>query len=258
MLECAGRLYRVLATGFCFAVFGIGGVLIGAVAYPAICLLTRERRHRARVSRHVIHQAFRCFVALMATSGVLSYELRGRERLRRSGLLVVANHPSLIDVVFLISLIEDADCIVRGGLARNPFTRGPIAAAGYIGNDSGPGMVDECIASVKAGNNLVIFPEGTRTPLQGGARFQRGAANVAVRGGIDVTPVRISSSSPILTKGMPWYQVPRRRPHFVIEVCEDIPVREFCDNNQSEALAARQLTDFLTSYFSREISRAQS
>lgn len=258
MLDRLERAYRILATGFCFAMFGLGGVLIGVLAYPAICLLTRDRTHRALHAKKVVHQSFRLFVGLMATVGVISYEVRGRERLQRNGLLVVANHPSLIDVVFLVSLIDRADCIVRGGLARNPFTRGPIAAAGYVSNDSGPGMVDECIASIRSGNNLVIFPEGTRTPLQGGARLQRGAANIAVRGGIDMTPVRISSDPPMLRKGVPWYRVPVRRAHFVIEVCEDIPVRDFSANNQSEALAARQLTDFLAQYYSREISRAQS
>lgn len=258
MRERLERSYRIVATGFCFVIFGLGGVLIGGVAYPVICLLTRERTHRALYAKKVVRESFRLFVGLMAIVGVISYEVRGRERLDRKGLLVVANHPSLIDVVFLVSRIERADCIVRAGLGRNPFTRGPITAAGYVSNESGPGMVDECIASIRSGNNLVIFPEGTRTPLQGGGRFQRGAANIAVRGQIDVTPVRITSDPPMLRKGVPWYRVPIRRAHFVIEVCEDIPVRDFSANNQSEALAARQLTDFLAQYFSRETSRAQS
>lgn len=258
MFKRVERLYRILATGFCFAVFGLGGILIGFLAYPFICMVTRDHARRSLLTRKVVCVSFGLFLRLMAGLGVISYEVRGHERLARDGLLVIANHPSLIDVVFLVSLIDRADCIVRGGLARNPFTRWPIAAAGYVSNESGPGMVDECIASIRSGNALVIFPEGTRTPLDGGARLQRGAANIAVRGGINLTPVRITCVPPMLTKESPWYRVPVRRGHFVIEVCEDIQVKDFSADNQSEALAARRLTGFLAQYYSREISRAQS
>jgi hypothetical protein len=94
---------------------------------------------------------------------------------------VLANHPTLIDVVFLISLLPNADCVVKR-VACNPFMRGPVRAAGYISNDDGAGLVDDCIAAVRAGGSLVIFPEGTRSVPGQPPRLQRGAANIAVRG----------------------------------------------------------------------------
>lgn len=254
-LRRLGCLWRVAASAICFAVFGLGGLAIRLLVYPLLTLLVRDRRRRSLVARAVIHRAFRLFVGLMVALGVVTYELRGAERLRRRGLLVLANHPSLIDVVFLIALIERADCIVKGALARNPFTRGPIAAAGFVCNDSGAGLVEDCIASVRAGNNLIIFPEGTRTPLAGRGRLQRGAANIAVRGALDITPVHIRCAPPMLPKGVPWYRVPPRRPHFVIEVRDDITVARFAAA-AGEALAARRLTDHLTDYFSPETCRA--
>lgn len=253
--ERLGRLWRVLASALCFAVFGLGGLVIRVVVYPLLGLLLRDPARRARAARALIHHAFRLFIGLVVALGVASYELRGAERLRRRGLLVLANHPSLIDVVFLIALIEQADCIVKGALARNPFTRGPIRAAGFVCNDSGAGLVEDCIASVRAGNNLIVFPEGTRTPLAGRARLQRGAAHIAVRGALDITPVRIRCAPPMLPKGVPWYRVPPRRPHFVIEVCDDIAVGRFAAAG-GPALGARRLTDHLTDYFSPETCRA--
>lgn len=258
MVERIDQYWRVCATGFCFSTFGLGGLLMRVVIFPMLSLVVWHEQRRADLAKWVIHQSFRMFVGLMALVGVISYEVRGIEKLRRRGLLILANHPSLIDVVFLISFVRHADCIVKGALARNPFTRGPIRAAGFVCNDSGAGLVEDCIASVRGGNNLVIFPEGTRTPLSGEARLQRGAANIAVRGGIDITPVRIRCAPPMLTKGVAWYRVPERRAHFIIEVCDDIPVRDFTDGCAGEALAARRLTDFLTEYFSLETRRAES
>lgn len=257
MGERLNRCWRVLATGLCFAVFGLGGLVVRCVVYPVLLAVVRQPKRRQYLSQAVIHHSFRWFVALMRGVGVLSYEVRGMERLQRRGLLILANHPSLIDVVFLISFVRHADCIVKAELARNPFTRGPIAAAGFITNNGGVKLQEDCLNSLQAGNNLIIFPEGTRTPLQGQARLQRGAAHIAVKGRIAITPVHLHSSLPMLTKGTPWWQVPQRKPHFTIEVREDIAVEPFCDAT-SEVLAARQVTQHLYEQLFREPSRASA
>ncbi|HEY4665621.1 MAG TPA: lysophospholipid acyltransferase family protein [Comamonas sp.] len=226
--------------------------------YPLLLLLVRQQSRREEVTKALIHHLFRWFVALMRAVGVMSYEVRHVERLQRRGLLILANHPSLIDVVFLISLVRHADCIVKASLAHNPFTRGPVQAAGFITNNGGAQLLEDCLESLQQGNNLIIFPEGTRTPLQGSVKLQRGAANVAVRGNIDITPVHISSTLPMLTKGTPWWQVPRRRPHFVIDVREDIVIAPFSDQASSESLVARQVTDYLAEHLFKEPSRAST
>lgn len=248
MLDRIQRGWRVFATGLSFATFGIGGLLIGGVGAPLLNLFVRDRRRRTRYARYVVHLSFRAFIEWMRLLGVLRYRINGRERLQRDGLLVLANHPTLIDVVFLISLIPNADCVVRSGLFRNPFTRGPLRAADYLCNDSGPQLVDDCIASLRAGNNLVIFPEGTRTPVDRPATLQRGAANVAVRGARDVTPVRIRCEPRSLTKGLPWWRVPAQRMQFTIDIDDDIAVARFRDGRE-DAQAARELTRFLHHHF---------
>lgn len=252
MFERIDRLWRVAATGFCFFCFGVGGLLLGTIVFPLLALLLRNQQRRALWSKRVIHHAFRAFVGLMARLGVLSYEVHGLDRLERDGLLILANHPTLIDVVFLMAFVKRADCIVKGALARNPFTCGPVLAAGFVFNDSGTGLVEDCVHSVRTGNNLIIFPEGTRTPQTGQLHLQRGAARVALHGEVDITPVRIRCSPPTLSKGEKWYRVPHHRAHFHIEVCDTIQIARFLSDGDSPALAARHLTDYLTDFFSLE------
>ena len=240
------RGWRVAATGFSFALFGVGGLLLGLVVAPLMLAVVRHRRRRAALMRGVIHHLFRAFVAMMCLFGLCSVEVRGRERLRRHGLLILASHPSLIDVVFLMALVRDADCIVKAALLRNPFTAGPVRAAGFVCNDSGPGLIDDCVASVRAGNNLIVFPEGTRTPAGSPlGRLQRGAANLAVRGALPITPVRITCSQPMLAKTDKWWRVPPSPGHFTIDVGEDIPIDSHLAEDGAQALAARRLTDEL-------------
>jgi 1-acyl-sn-glycerol-3-phosphate acyltransferase len=256
MVERLDRAWRVCATGLCFSGFGLGGLVLRVLVFPVLALAPWGAARRQRVCRGVIRHAFRLFLWLMRTVGVIGYEVRNAQRLRRQGLLIVANHPSLIDVIFLIALARRADCVVKAGLARNPFTRGPVLATGYVRNDAGAAMVHDCIASLRAGNNLVIFPEGTRTPADGSLRLQRGAANIAVRGGFALTPVIIRCEPPTLRKGDKWYRVPVRRPRYVIDVREDLDTRQLAAAGADDTIAVRAVTQAMTDYFSREIRRA--
>ena len=92
----------------------------------------------------------------------------------------------------------------------------------------------------------VVQEREAKSRLLNAVKLQRGAAHVAVKGRVDITPVHIHSSLPMLTKGTPWWNVPARKPHFTIEVREDIEIHDFCASSASEALAARHVTEHLS------------
>lgn len=255
MFETIGRYCRLFTCGLSFFVFGMGGLALRVFVFPLLNIFIRERPRRTIVARNLIRVTFRCFVGLMRVLGVLKYNITGLERLERRGLLIVANHPTLIDVVFLVAFVKQADCIVKSALWRNPFTHGPVSAAGYIRNDSGVQLIEDCIASVRSGSNLIIFPEGTRTRSDGSVTLKRGAANIAVRAACNVTPVLIECIPPSLRKGEKWWRVPPRRMHFRIEVREDIDIHSFIAEAGSEVLAARYLTNHLRDYFVAQQTR---
>lgn len=238
------------ATGFSFLVFGAGGLLFGFVIFPILRLLVTEREERASRAREIIRIMFRLFINFMSASGVLRYEIKGLERLQRRGMMILANHPTLMDTVFLMAFVKNADCVVKSSLWINPFTKGAVRTADYIRNDSGTDLVGEGIDTLRRGGNLIIFPEGTRT--QGQINLKRGAANIAVRCLSNVTPVIIRCSPPTLSKGEKWWHVPPAIAHFSIEVKEDIVVQDFVLAAGSNTLAARHLTVYLQEYFRKE------
>lgn len=127
MLDRLDHAWRVFGTGLSFLAFGVGGLFLGVVVLPVMLLLVRDEDRRRRWSRRVVQASFSAHVELMRSLGLMTYEVRGRERLRRDGLLVLANHPTLIDVVLLVSLLPNADCVVKSAVARNPFMRGRCA-----------------------------------------------------------------------------------------------------------------------------------
>jgi 1-acyl-sn-glycerol-3-phosphate acyltransferase len=241
--------WRVFGTGLGFLAIGIGGVIV----FPLLHVFVRGRERRAVIARDMIGFAFRCIVRSMRAIGVFQYEVNGLERLERPGLLILANHPTLIDIVFLIAFVKRANCIVKSALWRNPFTYSTMRAAGYIRNDDeGSRLVDECIAAVRCGSNLIIFPEGTRTPADGSISLRRGAANIAVRGLRNITPVLIKCTPAMLAKGVQWWRLPPRSSYFSIEINEDIEIEPFIAAAGSDVLAARHLTKYLQTYFAEK------
>ncbi|MCB5532142.1 1-acyl-sn-glycerol-3-phosphate acyltransferase, partial [Erysipelatoclostridium ramosum] len=66
------------------------------------------------------------------------------------------------------------------------------------------------------------FPEGTRSRPGQALKMQRGAAQIALRGGLDITPVRIQCEPLGLYKGQPWWTVAKRPLRFNIEVGDDL------------------------------------
>lgn len=213
--------WRFCATALSFAAFGLGAALVGLVLLPIVRLLpAMHERKRAR-ARAVVRGALRLFLMLMHRSGGLSYQLSGRERLGRPGQLIVANHPSLIDVVFLLAYAPAAGCVVKHGLWRNPLTAAALRLAEYIPNEPTPAMIEAASAALRAGQTLIMFPEGTRTRCGRGPVFHRGAASVALRAATVLTPVYISVEPTTLTKAEPWYRIPARRPRFTLVVGAD-------------------------------------
>lgn len=246
------RAWRVFATGFSFSVFGVGGIALGILVFPILRCLVRNAGTRQILARETIAWGFRRFVALMRGLGLLQYDLRDFQKLDRRGLLVAANHPSLIDIVFLMGFVPNSTCVVNEELFQNSFTAAPLRAAGLIRNSAGGDVFTQCTAALEAGTSVLIFPEGTRTPLDEAIRLKRGVAHIAVRAPHDVTPVLIRCTPRTLTKGESWWRVPARAPHFTLQVGDDIPVRNFDTGVDAPAMAVRRLTSHLQQYFTAE------
>ncbi len=244
--------WRVLATGFSFMVFGIGGLLIGILAYPLLLLFT-NKHNRQYYGQLVIHWSFKFFVWLMRSLGIFSIEVHHQERLKSSGLYMVANHPTLIDVAILLSMLKQSDCVVKSKLAQNVFTKGPLLAAGYIENNTPEQLLDSCVGALSAGRNLLIFPEGTRTKNLQKLKFKRGAALIALKAQHNILPITIKCTPRMLAKGQKWYRIPASKPHFTIDVGSELEVAGIVDSQEALSIQSRQLNHMLLDYYCEEL-----
>ena len=251
-LRGGNYIWRLLATGASFFLFGLGGLLLRVVLLPLLGLLPGDAAIRRQRTRAAISKAFYWHVQFMLRSGVLTYEFEGVERLGQPGQMIIANHPSLIDVVFLIAHIKDANCVVKQSLWRNPCTRGPVIRAQYINNDS-PDLLEQTADALREGQTVIVFPEGTRTTPDKPPVFHRGAAAMAVRGATKITPVFITVKPTTLTKAEPWYRIPGRRVHVRLRVGEDI-APDLYTAHAPLPIASRRLNEYLHHIYLKELT----
>lgn len=236
------RGWRMVGTGLSFTVFGIGGLLIGVVVFPLLFALYPRRQRRHLAARALISSLFRGFIGMMRSLGVLSYELNGAAHLAPAGgRLVLANHPTLIDIVFLVALFPTANCVIKQALRRNPFTVGPVSCAGYISNSDTATMLRACVDCLANGESLIMFPEGTRSVVGQPLDFKLGAAEVALAGPAPIQLVSIDCKPPTLAKGQPWYQVAQRQPHFTLTVHAPVSADQLIGDHGHAARDRRML-----------------
>jgi len=242
--------WRIPATGFASCVLGLGGLVIALTVFPVIAASSRDFRLRERRGQAVIRASFRAFVLMLQVLGIIRLEVTGRERLAGCrGALVTANHPTLLDIVLLISLVPNAQCVVKHQLLRNWFLGPIVRAAGYIRNDlEADAFIARCRQTLAAGNNLIIFPEGTRSIPGEPLRLRRGFANIALLVPADLQIVRISCDPITLLKGSAWYDIPERRASFRVVIDEVVASADFMRYG-SRALGASKLASYLETRF---------
>lgn len=257
MAATIGRYWRAFATGLGFALFGLGCICIGPTVLPLVLVWPGSDADRRRRVRGLVGLAFRGVLGLIRVLGLGRVSVDGIANLRGAGgCLILASHPTYVDVVALIALYPQADCVVKSALWGNPFTRAFVRAAGYIRNDDPEALISACVETVRAGGSLVIFPEGTRTKLGQPLHFKRGAARIAVQANSRIVPVLVACSPPALTKEQKWYQVPERPWRLRIRALPDCHTTDFLEPTDApSSIKVRQLTQALQNYFQRELNR---
>ncbi len=241
-----GRLWRIIATGTCFTLFGIGGLALSFIVIPCIHLLIKDAIRRELAVQQTIQRSFRLFCKMMKNLGAIDYRIDGSEILKEDrNCLIVANHPSLIDYVLIASQLPQCDCLVKAAIWDNPFMKHVVKGAGYIPNKSPDDLLDLCEQRFNRGNVLLVFPEGTRTTPGEDSSLQRGAAQIAIRTKTDLRIVHITVSPSFLTKQKKWYQVPKSKPFFHVEVKHKVEVEPFIKQTSNPTSAARRLNRHL-------------
>ena len=179
--------------------------LVSLVLYP---LLSRE--NGVVVGRAAISSVYRGFWSCAQVLGLMRIDYEALDVLNDdAGLIIAANHPSLLDAMLVVARVPRGICIMRAGLMHSPFLGAGARLARYIRNDPPRGMIRSAVRNLQAGGQLVLFPEGTRTVTPPINPFRPGMTLMAHMAQVPIQTVIIESDSPYLGKGWPIWRMPQ-------------------------------------------------
>lgn len=200
------KLFRQALAAMLFAIFGLICMVGNLIFLPIVILGLHRFKLVQNFSRDGVWLSWKFFIGVSKFFGYLDYKFDIKTTLDKSSQMIVANHPSLIDVVFLISKIRRANCIVKGSLNKNLFLSAAIKACGYIPNTQNEELLEKSVQALKRGESLIVFPEGTRTKDE--INFHKAASHIATKAASEVVGIAIKMNPRSLRKGEPWYSTP--------------------------------------------------
>lgn len=258
MMTSGARLWRLFASLIGTLIFGLGTSLMTLTLTVGLCPLPLPIHRKRTLTRHVISHAARLYLRTLRRLGILTYEFRRADRLNQQGLLVVANHPTLLDAILLMSVMPDATFIMKAAVARNPFILGLAWLAGYLPNSiHGQHFIDRTAEILRHGQTLVIFPEGTRTVGNAPGVFQRGAAHIALGVGCRILPVVIECQPVFMRKHESWFRALDRTPHYRIVVLDAVDIDAIAAD-EPDSLRARKITRLLYNSITDQLQALQT
>lgn len=181
----------------CFAYFGFSSVFASFIIFPLIRMLVWKKKKQRDAKIAVVRAHFSFFIGLLflfARYKIDVTALQNYKALRST--VIVANHPSLIDIIVLIAAVPHPDCIVAGRFFDNFWVQrivGQLFVNSFADTEQ---VLEHCKKSLHAGNNMIIFPEGTRTRAETISKpLKRGAAQIALRACADILPIHIKTEN---------------------------------------------------------------
>jgi 1-acyl-sn-glycerol-3-phosphate acyltransferase len=234
-------LRRLYSTAF-WVFLTVSSILLfpGALAVWAVTLPFDHRK----VALH----RYTCFWASLYTwlNPVWPVRIVGREHIRPDETYVmVANHLSLLDILVLFRLFRHFKWVSKIENFRIPCIGWNMSLNGYVklrrgDRNSVIEMMRQCERTLAAGNSIMMFPEGTRSPTGRMRGFKTGAFELALKSRRPILPLVVTGTANALPKR--GFVLQGRHP-IRVKVLEPIPYEKFA--GKSAEAVAEQVRDVI-------------
>jgi fatty-acyl-CoA synthase len=193
--------------------------MFGVVIFPAwlLVLVAPSREAAGRITTAMLR-------AYLKIAG-WRVRVEGRENIRESApRMFVSNHTSYADVLVLMAVLgADYHFVAKGEVRSMPFFRTFLRKLGHFAfnrQDSRSRLqqAEEIEQTLRRGESVFVFPEGTFTAQAGVRAFQLGAFKAAIATGRPVVPVALDGTRRVLRDGA-WLPRPAR---ITVTICPPV------------------------------------
>lgn len=214
MIRWAGRAKDLIITLLLWTYFTLGFVVFYAPFYLLAFLFIKDRQVAFQRLNHLFYKVFLaiCRITIPKQKWAIDENIHAIR-----GSIILCNHVSYLDSIFMISLYARQTTIAKARLFDIPIFGRMIALAGYIPS-SGLGRYadlllnsfDNLKAHLSEGGNLFVFPEGTRSRTGRVGALQKGIFKIAKYCNAPIHVLRIQNTDKLFKPG-----------NFLFNTCRD-------------------------------------
>jgi 1-acyl-sn-glycerol-3-phosphate acyltransferase len=134
-------------------------------------------------------------------------EVHGLEKIPHGrAAIYMPNHQSNCDPPAVISILPPVLVMAKQEFFRVPVLGPAMVYRGFIpvdrkNREKAIVAVERAVASLKAGNSFLAYPEGTRSPDGRLQTFKKGLFVMAIKAGALIVPISVSGARKIMPKG---------------------------------------------------------
>lgn len=253
-VSCEGMKSVVLSCLYYSAIliFLLGAPLFYLALRAQLLFVSSNRREL--IARRYISLGARSLFSILGVSGLLKVsgklELQKLATTSRGARIVVANHPSILDAMLLLSVLPNGVCVMKRGLLRLPIISGFAELAGYLPFHHPVEWFESSFAALSSGATIVLFPEGTRSPIDAHGEaslgpLHRGAVRLAIESGAPMSIVGIRMTPVVMGRSTALWHPPRSPVTCGVELLEELSFSgEFfaLSGGECEDLRAKTIT----------------
>lgn len=225
------KKFRSTMVFISFFVFGLGAALLNFFVFPFI-------KNNKTLCSDIIHYAWKFFVYFMMILGLFKLDIKNLSKIENK--VIVATHPSFIDIVILIALIPHSTCFVKKELAYNPILKNLVNSIFITNEVELEELKSESKKMLDLGFNVIIFPSGIRHHRNEFPKIKKGASLIALNANKNIVPIRFFSNNDFMFINQPFYEVGEKRVTFEIEQMPEINVQDFI--SASEIVSKKKIT----------------
>jgi 1-acyl-sn-glycerol-3-phosphate acyltransferase len=193
-------ILRIAFTLF-FYLLTVVSYLIGTTITLFFIPFARSKTRPFQFAAHIWARFLALFSGIRVTAAGLENIPRDRP------VIFAANHQGAADILIVLAYLPVGfRFAIKKELFQIPVFGWYLKRAGYFSIDrqlvlSAYRTVETIIEIIKAGESVLIFPEGTRTRTGELGNFRRGSLLAALKSGAPIVPVAISGSYNIMPRG---------------------------------------------------------
>ncbi len=241
------RLIRSTFVLMSFAIFGIGAMFLNFIIFPMAKFFLKDRTLLCFYS-DVIHYTWNFFIEILIFFKIIKLNIIDKEKIKQvKQKIIVATHPSFIDILILIALIPRTTCIVKYSLSKNPILFNLVNSIFIMEDESLENLKEHTTKMIDNGFNVVIFPMGIRHRRNEFPKIKKGAATIAMNANCNIVALKYYTDFDFLFINQPAYEAGEKTVTYDLSYVEEIDVKSMLQNPENEIVIKKNITKMITS-----------